>query len=173
MEIFQIFNYERDMRCLDFFLCIGTDLIMRYVVFLWNAIPWVSYELCAEMAMDICEEQIYQMQQHNFHDECCCFLRVFGTNPKQVSGAKHWHKLCWHFMWQIVLRKLYSIFLFSLISGHWDGPRSWKLSLPKNRTCLSYSVNTMAADVLVIQGALVSAAITVTYFMKNILAAAS
>ena len=31
----------------------------------------------------------------------------------------------------------------------------------------------MAADVLVIQGALVSAAITVTYFMKNILAAAS
>ena len=169
--------HKKNMNCLDFSLCINIDLIIKwYAVFLWNAIWWVSYELCAEMAMDICEEQIYQIyqiQRHNSHDECCCFCRVFGTSPKQESGVKHCHAQCWYFMWQIVLRKLYDIFVFSFVSGHGDKPRSWNISLPKNRMCLSYSVNAMAADVLVIQGARMSAAITLTCFMQNILAAAS
>ena len=73
------------------FLCIATELIMRYAVFLWNAIWWVSYELCAETVMDICEEQIYQAQRHSSHDECCCFCRVFGTSPEEVTGANYYH----------------------------------------------------------------------------------
>ena len=49
------------------------------------------------------------------------------------------------------IRKQENIFVFSVLSAHWDGGGSWNPSPWKIRTCLYYIINTMATDGLAIK----------------------
>ena len=64
--------------------------------------------------------------------------------------------------YQIYCWKHNNIFALFIISLHWDGTGSLKLSLQKTVTYFPYVFNTMAADVLATQGARTSAAMILT-----------
>ena len=58
---------------------------------------------------------------------------------------------------------IYIIYIYA-IPPHWHGIGSWNPSSCKTRINLSYTVNIMGADILVIQGARVSATMIFTMF---------
>ena len=66
------------------------------------------------------------------------------------------------------VQKHRNIFTFSIMSQHFDGTGCWNPSLWKTRTCLSYRINTMAANVLATQGARASTVMVLTLFFQNI-----
>ena len=74
-----------------------------------------------------------------------------------------------------LLQETWKIFAFSVISQNWDVTGSWNPSSLKTRTCGSCIGNTIAADVLAMQGAKASAAMglsQLTCFSRNILVSA-
>ena len=67
-----------------------------------------------------------------------------------------------HYHAAFIYKKHKNVFIFSIISEHFDGTCSWNLSWRKTGMHLSYVINIMAADDLATQGARASAAMVLT-----------
>ena len=82
-----------------------------------------------------------------------------------IEPMQIWYQslICW-----ISLRKHKNIFTFSNHFSTLRCHRYWNPSSYNTRTCLSYGVNTIAADALAMQGARASAAMVLTLFFKTI-----
>ena len=73
---------------------------------------------------------------------------------------------------RFILKKHKGIFAFSIILQHWGGSSYWIPPSKQIRTCPSYTVSTMAANGLVMEGARASTAMVLTMFAQNILVSA-
>ena len=112
-----------------------------------------------------------------------CNLTLVESDAKLSDCSTSWHQwLCWNYdamgsqtntykplwCWILIFRNHDNIFVFSIISLHWDGAGSWNSALQQTKTHLSYMFNAVVTDSLVTQGTRASASVVLTELSWNI-----